>query len=164
MGWLYPSIPHQRCVVHVQRLGSILLTCRPKTLAGRDLKLLLKMLSAVRSPQERDDWLLAFQSWYDRWDEFLKERSSSPETGRSWYTHRFLRKVRTLIRNAIPDLFWYVEDPSIPKDTNGLEGRFSGLKFHYRQHRGMSLERRSAYLAWYVSTVINRTSPTLFVH
>lgn len=162
--WCSTSIPHQRCVVHVQRFGSILLTRRPKTLAGRDLKLLLKLLLAVRKAQERDDWLLAFQTWDERWSEFLKERSSSPETGRTWFTHRSLRKIRTLVRNAIPDLFLYVEDPSIPKDTNGLEGRFSGLKFHYRQHRGLSLERRNAYLAWYITAVINRNSPTPFGH
>ncbi len=50
---------------------------------------------------------------------------------------------------ALPDMFHYLDDPHISKTTNGLEGYFSRLKSHYRQHRGLSPRKRPNYFAWY---------------
>lgn len=160
----YLDIPHQRCVTHVQRHGLRLLTKNPKTQPGKELKPLIQVLSQVQTKEQKDNWIKAVLKWNQRWDEFLKERSYFYQTNRWWYTHKSLRRARALLINALPNLFYYLNDISIPKTSNGLEGRFSALKFHYAQHRGLSKQRRSAYLAWYLTVVINGEKPTRFVH
>lgn len=161
---VYPNIPHQRCRIHVQRLGLALLTRNPRTLAGQELRSLVKTVTKIENKQQRDEWINQFLLWCKRWDSFLKERSYLEGTRKWWYTHKSLRRAKALILNALPNLFHYLEDNTIPKDTNGLEGRFSMLKQHYRQHRGLSKMRRAAYLAWYVAIIINREKPTHFFH
>jgi transposase-like protein len=161
---VYPDIPHQRCVTHVQRWGLILLTRNPKTEAGRELKPLLQILSLIDTAEQKDLWIKYFDLWLNRWVNFLKERSYLKGTRKWWYTHKSLRRVRALLLGAIPGLFHYLNDKNIPKTTNGIEGRFSSLKQHYRQHRGLSKQRREAYLAWYLTAIINRELPTRFEH
>lgn len=158
---VYPDIPHQRCVVHVQRQGLAWLTRNPKTIPGQQLKPLVQQLSKIETRKRADQWTRQVLGWERRWNQFLKQRTYLPGTKHWWYTHRSLRKVRALVINAIPDLFHYLDDQSIPKTSNGLEGRFGSLKNHYRQHRGLSKERREAYLAWYLTVVVNGEKPTL---
>jgi hypothetical protein len=169
---VYSHIPHQRCIIHVQRLGLALLTRNPRTLAGQELRSLIKTIAQIENKLQRDEWVNRLLLWCSKWDSFLKERSyfsarggsafGREETGKWWYTHKSLRRAKALILNALPNLFHYLEDNTIPKDTNGLEGRFSMLKQHYRQHRGLSKLRRKAYLAWYVTMIINKKKQRVF--
>jgi len=158
-----PNIPHQRCLVHVQRYALALITRNPKTTPGRQLKPLVQQLSKLETRKQKDLWIRKTLSWEKRWNQFLKERTYLEGTRSWWYTHRSLRRVRALVINAIPDLFHYLENNKIPKTSNGLEGRFGSLKMHYRQHRGLSKKRRKAYLAWYLTVVVNEEKPTRFV-
>ena len=161
---VYPNISHQRCVTHIQRLGLTLVTRNPKTLPGKELRPLVLTITKIKTKQQKDAWTNEFMLWNKKWNYFLKERTYLEGSTRWWYTHKYLRRVRALIVNAIPDLFYYLEDQLIPKDTNGLEGRFSSLKQHYRQHRGLSKERRETYLAWYVTVMFNKEKPTRFLY
>lgn len=157
---VYPDIPHQRCVVHVQRQGLAWLTRNPKTIPGQQLKPFIQELSTIETRERAHQWTNAIWDWEQRWSHFLKQRTYFPGTRHWWYTHRSLRKVRALVIHAIPHVFHYLDDRSIPKTSNGLEGRFGSLKNHYRQHRGLSKKRREAYLAWYVTVVVNGEKPT----
>ncbi len=164
----YPEIPHQRCMVHLQRLSLALITRKPRTCAGQEIKPLVKLLSAIDTVEKKKQWIKSFEKWCAKHENFLKEKTY-PETHvvngkRWWYTHKSLRRVRALIANAIPNLFYYLDDENIPKTSNGLEGRFSSLKQHYRQHRGLSKKRREAYLAWYITVVVNKELPTRSVN
>lgn len=159
----YPDIPHQRCMVHVQRQGLAWLTRNPKTIPGQQLKPLIQVLSTIETREQADQWTTAILEWEQQWNTFLKQRTFFPGTRRWWYTHRSLRKVRALLIHAIPNLFQYLDDPDIQKTSNGLEGRFGSLKNHYRQHRGLSTKRRGGYLAWYLTVVVNGEKPTRFV-
>ena len=60
-----------------------------------------------------------------------------------------IKRARSMLLRALPDMFHYLDDRHIPTTTNGLEGYFSRLKSHYRQHRGHSPRRRPNYFAWY---------------
>jgi hypothetical protein len=142
-------------VVHVQRQGLAWLTRNPKTIPGQQLKPLVQQLTKIETWEQANQWTKAILDWEQKWNAFLKQRTYFPGTGHWWYTHRSVRKVRVLVIHAIPDLFHYLDDRLIPKTSNGLEGRFGSLKMHYRQHRGLSKERREAYLAWYLTVVIN---------
>ena len=162
--FLYPSIPHQRCLVHLQRMALIFLTQKPKTQAGVELREMAKRLNSITTHAEHYFWQRDFYRWCHRHYSLLKERSFSFQRAHWWYTHRYLRKVRRMIINALPDMWHYLDHPQISKDTNGLEGRWSSLKIHYRQHRGLSKRFRPAYLSWYLTTVFNREKPTRFDH
>lgn len=157
---IYPDIPHQRCVTHVQRRLRSLVTRRPKTAAGRELSILIPSLSRITNEEERQLWENLFWDWCERWEVFLNERSRSKDRRHWWYTHKQLRQARSLIRGALPDLFHYLKDSNIPKTSNDLEGRFSSFKQHYGQHRGLSLRRRGGFIAWYLTVVINGDLPT----
>lgn len=162
--FVYPGIPHQRCTVHLKRYCQTLVTQNPRTLAGKELLPLVQMVTKIKTKKQRDEWISQFFLWCQKFDEFLKERSCLEGSTKWWYTHKYLRSVRSHIKNAIPDLFYYLEDRTIPRDTNGLEGRFNSLKQHYRQHRGLSKSRREPYLVWYTTVVINKEKPTRFLY
>ncbi|MCG2687722.1 transposase [Candidatus Parcubacteria bacterium] len=118
---VYPDTKIQRCVIHIIRQSNRWLTKNPKTRAGRELLVLVKQLSQIQTKRQKRRWIRSFRYWCGRHDKFLKERSYGP-TGRWWYTHRRLRATRSLIKNAIPDLFRHVSDPTVPKTSNHVEG------------------------------------------
>ena len=74
------------------------------------------------------------------------EMAASEETGRFFSD---IKRARSMLLHALPDLFHCLDDPHISTTTNGLEGYFSRLKSHYRQHRGLRPHRRPNYFAWY---------------
>ena len=157
----YPDVPHQRCTTHLQRQSLAWITQNPRTEAGREIRPLAVEIPHIKSFEQRDMWISDFENWCAKWKLFLKEKSfAEDESGKWWYTHKQLRRVRSYIRNAIPNLLHYLDDKTIPKNTNGLEGRFSSLKQHYRQHRGLSKARREGYIAWYISRIVNHDPPT----
>lgn len=49
---VYPSIPHQRCLVHVQRQSLAWLTRNPKTIPGQQLKPLIQTLSTIETREQ----------------------------------------------------------------------------------------------------------------
>jgi hypothetical protein len=61
-----------------------------------------------------------------------------------------VRRSFVTIKNALPDLFHYLENPRIPKSTNGLESFFGHLKQNIFIHRGLSKEHFKNYLKWYL--------------
>ena len=161
---IYPAIPHQRCVTHIQRKGFTLLTKNPTTQAGQELRRLFEILPRLTTKEDKDDWTSYFKNWCSRWDDLLKEKNYLAEKKRWWYKHKTLRRAKSLIGRALPNLFHFIADKTIPKTTNGLEGRFGALKQHYRQHRGLSKSRREAFLGWYLTLTTNHEKPTRFVH
>jgi hypothetical protein len=146
---VWPDTPVQRCVIHVHRQAMAWLTKKPKTDAGRELRPIMSALLMVRTSAQRDDWLASLREWEKKHHNFLKERSCG-ENG-WWYTHRKLRAVRTLLRNASPDLFRYIDDPTVPRTTNHVEGGLnSRIKELLRSHRGISKNQRLALVSWYL--------------
>lgn len=150
----FPEAIHQRCIVHVQRLGLALLTRKPKTLAGWYLRLLIRHIADVHAPEERDLWIAAFRQWVLSWDNFLNEKTtvSAPKPGQRkwWYTHRKLRKVRSLIVRALPDLFHFIDNPVVIATTNRLEGGlFNSLKEQTSIHRGLSQPKQQSFVSWW---------------
>ena len=140
---LWPGIITQRCLVHMQRQG--LSWCRrsPKTVYGRDLRTLFCGLTDIDTEDERDSFIVEFVYWEKTFGEIIKLRK---ERGKVFSD---VKRARSLIINALPDMFHYLDNPRIPRSTNGLEGYFSRLKPHYGQHRGLIPKKRANYFAWY---------------
>lgn len=153
---VYPHIPHQRCLVHIQRQVQAWLSNNPRTAAGKTLRVTIAGLATIATHTQKDRFIDRFREWYISSEIFLNERTYLTGVTKRWqYTHRNLRKARTLLAHALPDMWHYLDDTRIPKDTNGLEGRFGSLKQHYRQHRGLSPIKRAAYLSWYLKVWMN---------
>lgn len=137
----WPTIIIQRCLVHVQRQG--LAWCRrfPKRIEARKLRTLFLTLTAITTTQERDIWLTQLISWEAHYGTRI---AASRETG---WVFSDLKRARSMILKAVPNLFHYLDHPEIPRTTNGLEGYFGRLKDRYHDHRGLA--SLQAYFQWY---------------
>lgn len=76
---VFPGIPHQRCLVHLQRLSLVFLTRRPRTQAGWELRNLIMQINRVTTHDERYIWRKDFFHWCNKYYSFLKERSFYPD-------------------------------------------------------------------------------------
>jgi len=140
---LWPNIMIQRCLVHIQRQG--LMWCRrnPKRTDAKYLRKLFLQVTYIYSYKERDVLLSDLRVWEQR---FSSSLASKPEKGK---VISDIKRARSMLLKAIPNMFHYLNNPSIPKSTNGLEGYFSRLKAQYRQHRGLAPKKRNNYFKWY---------------
>lgn len=146
---VFPKAIHQRCLVHIQRFCETYLTQNPKTWAGRELKETISLVNTITTHQERMLFETRIFDWQRRYELLLKEKTYSFD-GSSWYTHRNLRRVIHHILEALPDMWHYLDDKNITKDTNGLEGRLTDLKHKFKTHRGLKRTKRELYLGWYL--------------
>lgn len=140
----------QRCVVHVQRMCQIWLRMRPKTEAGIELRAIVTQLHRINTTLKRDYWIVSLIHWYEKHKDFINEKTVNLESGRYWYKHKMVRRSFIVIKKALPDLFHYLDNPKIPKSTNGLESFFGHLKGHLNVHRGLSKEHRKNFIRWYL--------------
>jgi hypothetical protein len=138
--WAFSGIPFQMCHFHQLQIVARYTTLNPKLPASIELLALVKTLSHTDSESFRD----AFSHWCRRWDQFLKEKSVDPNTGRSSYTHRRLRSARDSIKRHLPFLFTHEKYPefNIPNTTNSLDGNFKKVKIAIGVHSGLTHERK----------------------
>ena len=141
--FLWPGIITQRCLVHVQRQG--LSWCRdsPKTAYARDLRALFRVVTNIDTKAERDLFIKELASWEQRYGQAIAKR---PERGGVFSD---IKRARSMLRKALPDMFHYLDNLDIPRTNNGAEGYFSRLKERYGQHRGLIPQKRHNYFAWY---------------
>ena len=59
------------------------------------------------------------------------------------------RRGFSLIVNAIPNIFCYLNDAEIPNTTNSLEGYFSHLKEKLSLHMVLKFENKKSFTKWY---------------
>ncbi|PIU36363.1 hypothetical protein CO008_02270 [Candidatus Roizmanbacteria bacterium CG_4_8_14_3_um_filter_36_12] len=151
----WPTTRIQRCVVHVFQLATARLTQRPKTQTGQQLRVLVHELFAVRTRRQKRRWMRVYRKWRKQHNQFLKERTIGEQPGKKrtwWYTHKRIRSVRTLLDNALPDLFTYIGHHEIPRTTNHVEGginsRLSELLY---RHRGIPLVKKEVLVATFLS-------------
>ncbi len=140
---LWPGVAVQRCLVHIQRQG--LVWCRnvPKTTYARKLRNIFLKVTGISTKRDRDAFLSLVGEWEDKYGSQIRYK---PETG---YVFSDIKRARSMLLRALPDMFHYLDDPLIPISTNCLEGYFSRLKGRYRQHRGLSRRKRNNYFQWY---------------
>ncbi len=139
----WPGITIQRCLFHIQKQGTQWLRAYPKTQAGRDLKKLLKTLPYINSLEVKQFFLNHYISWHKQYADVIKALP------RDSVANKDLKRTISLINNAIPDMFHYLDDNNIAPTTNYLEGIYSQLKHQYRCHRGLTENHKIQYLKWY---------------
>jgi hypothetical protein len=82
--------------------------------------------------------------WHEKWNGFLKERTTDPITMKWFYTHKRIRSAYRSLKTNLPYLFTYQKYPelSIPNTTNSLDDSFSYLRTLLNIRRGLKQERR----------------------
>lgn len=132
----WPDTAVQRCYFHIFQTVTRHLTMNPRLEAGKQLRALTTALMRVSTLDEATEWTRLYMAWEADWDSFLKHRTYAGthterptgigECQQWWYTHRDLRKCRTLFRDLIrrKELFcWLTTDTTpLPRTTSPLEG------------------------------------------
>lgn len=147
---VFPDAVRQRCLAHIQRECLTWLTRHPKSDAGRELRSITMLISAIKTHNDRLYWCNLLRDWHKRHDGYLNAKTISPESHAEWYTHKMVRKAYVHLKRALPDMFRFIDNPRIPKTTNALESFFGHLKENISIHRGLSLRHSQNYLKWYL--------------
>jgi transposase-like protein len=140
---VWPEIVIQRCIVHVQRQGLSWCRQKPKRTDAKRLRTLFLKLSSVNTYTQAQDYLHRIERWDQR---FGARIHATPEHG---YVFSDLKRARSMLLKALPNLFHFIGNPDIASSTNALEGYFSRLKEQYRKHRGLSPRHRKHFFLWY---------------
>lgn len=137
---VFRGIPVQMCHFHQKRIVTRYLTTRPKLPASQELRTI-----ATTVPHTNETELTKqLNDWFQKWEQFLKQKTTDQNTGRWFYTHKRTRSAyRSLITN-LPYLYTYQKYPElkIPNTTNSLDGYFNRLKSLLNVHRGLNPKRR----------------------
>ena len=133
----------QRCIVHIQRQGLSWCRQKPKRTDARKLRQLFLRVCNISSQIQSQEFINAFDKWEKTYGQKIIQIKN-----RGWVASD-LRRARSMLINAIPFMFNYLEDNNIPHSTNAIEGYFSRLKQHYRQHKGLSKKHQENYFKWY---------------
>ena len=133
------------CHFHQKQIITKHLTTRPKLEASIELKKIAETL--CNTTEEK--FTIVLDLWHKKWQDFLKERTVDPETGKWLYTHKRIRSAHYSLRKNLPYLFIYQKYPdlNIPNTTNSLEGSFSHLKDLIKLHRGLKLKIKYKMIA-----------------
>lgn len=146
---VFSGIPVQMCHFHQKAILRRYLTLKPKLEAGQELLAIGKTLTFATE----EDFGILLDEWFERWKDFLKEKTFESD-GRHWhYTHKKIRSAYHSLKNNLPYLFTFQKYPElkIPNTTNSLDGFFSKMKTLLRVHNGLSEERRNRV----VSEILN---------
>jgi hypothetical protein len=140
---VWPSILIQRCLVHIQRQG--MMWCRrfPNRTDAKHLRRIFQRVTYIRTHEEKEGFLKVLKEWEMKFGCLIE---LNRERGRVFSD---VKRARSMLLKALPDMFHYLDDPLIPFSTNGLESYFSRLKANYRRHRGLSPVRWKNYFRCY---------------
>lgn len=150
VGKAYPNAIIQRCLVHVKRQVKNYLSENPKHVTSRELLVLSREITKLKTVEQANIWLLNFKKWYEDNEHYINETTFNEETKREWFTHKNLHLATTHIINAIPNMFAYLDDPEIPYSSNRIESYFSHLKEKLTLHRGLRFNSKKNFIKWYL--------------
>lgn len=140
----FDNIPVQMCQFHQSAIIRRYLTKKPKLKAAQEL---MKVADLMKQT-DKESFVGALQLWFDKWQQFLNERTTNSITGKSFYTHKRLRSAYRSLKNNLPWLFtWYDNiELNIPNTTNAIDGHFADLKNKLRNHNGLSRKRKIKFI------------------
>lgn len=140
----FTNIPLQMCQFHQSAIIRRYLTKKPKLKAAQELMEVVNLMKHT----DKESFIGALELWFDKWKEFLNERTVSSSSTKSFYTHKKLRSAYRSLKNNLPWLFtWYdFIELGIPNTTNAIDGHFADLKNKLRNHNGLSLKRKMKFI------------------
>lgn len=140
----FGNIPVQMFRFHQASIARRYLTKKPKLKAAQELVFVVDMMK--QADKESFEGLLHL--WFEKWGNFLNERTINPMTNKSFYTHKRLRSAYRSLKNNLPWLFTRHENTEldIPNTTNAIDGHFADLKNKLRNHNGLSKARKMKFI------------------
>ena len=148
--YVFPNVPRQRCVVHVQRDCLASITQKPRYPETRLFRNIVLQLSDVYTVNDKLWWLNVYSNWVEENEEYVFQKAVVPQTHQEYYVHNDLRKAYIHLKRALPNLFTYIDCPGVPKTTNALEAFFGHIKDQIRSHRGLAESRVDNFIKWYL--------------
>lgn len=148
--YVFPNVPRQRCVVHVQRECLTSITQHPRSAEAKLFRNLVQQLSIVDTNNDKLWWLSQYSRWTEDYLEYVFQKGIISYSKQEYYTHNDLRKAYIHLKRALPNLFTYIDHPGVPKTTNALEAFFGHIKDQIRQHRGLAEARIDNFLKWFL--------------
>ena len=151
---VFKGIPIQLCQFHQIKTVTTKLTRKPKLEASKELRKIALTLTKTTEERFTNELIV----WYEKWKEFLEEKTLNIETNREYYTHKRLRSAYNSLNKNLPHLFTYQKYPelNIPNTTNSLDGGvFSHLKKLLKNHNGLRVELREKL----VDDYLNKKAP-----
>ena len=129
------------CHFHQKQIIRRYLTNKPKLEASIELKQITKTLTY----SNEQTFTKKLNEWHDKWKDWLKEKTTNPETGKQFYKHKKVRSAFRSLKSNLPFLFTYQKylNLNIPNTTNSLDGYFNVLKSKLNVHRGLNKFRRN---------------------
>lgn len=99
------------------------------------------------------DFQVTLNAWLERHQTYFNERTSNAQTGKSHYTHKYLRSAYLSLKQNLPLLFTFEQYPdlNIPNTANLAESCFAGLKDALRCHLGLNLAHKIQFILDYFS-------------
>lgn len=140
----FKTIPVQMCQFHQSAIIRRYLTKKPKLKAAQELLVVVDLMKQT----DKESFEGALNQWHEKWRDFLDERTTNADTGRSFYTHKRLRSAHRSIKSNLPWLFtWYDNlKLNIPNTTNAIDGHFADLKNKLRNHNGLFIKRKMKFI------------------
>jgi hypothetical protein len=137
---VFKDIPVQICQFHQIQTVTKYLTRRPKTDAGKALRLLALTLTKT----DEESFTRALTEYEERWTSFLSEKTIVLGLKRPQYTHKNVRSAFFSLKRNLPYLFTYLRYPklNIPNTTNTIDGSFASVKKKTGAHHGLRRDRR----------------------
>ena len=140
----FKNIPVQMCQFHQTAIIRRYITKKPRLQASIELNQIVKLMINT----DKESFEGALNQWYEKWCNFLDERTINLETGKSHYTHKRLRSAYKSLNTNRKWLFtWYdYLELGIPNTTNAIEGHFADLKNKLRNHNGLNIIRKMRFI------------------
>ena len=110
------------------------------------------MIHEIDTHDDKRVFILWLARYEEKYKAVLTQRtySNDPDSKRRWwYTHQSVRSAFIHLKSSLSNMFFYLDDPSVPRHTNGLEGEFTHLETKLNMHRGLSRNRRKGFTSWY---------------
>ena len=113
--FLTSTIPHQRCLSHVQRELLRLSPLKSPLPPTQKLRLIGEYVIGIQNHEEKYYWLSSVNYWISEYDNLLKEKTIGVGTKKKWwYTHGNLRRAIKLLTFNEKHLFAYLDYSFIP--------------------------------------------------
>jgi len=133
----FKAYPIQMCHFHQRKTINRYLTRNPRLEASKDLQKIMYNLTSTT----QTIFTKKLNEWYEKYQEFINQKSSSLITKKEHYTHPRVRSAyRSLITN-LPYLFTYKNQKKlvIHNTTNSIDGGvFSPMKKLLKIHNGFT--------------------------
>lgn len=152
LGGLFQALRQYRvqmCQFHQMMIVRRYLTSKPELPAANELLKISNLLTHT----DKDSFIGLLNQWYDKWKDFIQERTTDNKTGKSSYTHKRLRSAYLSLQRNMYWLWTFYDYPEllIPNTNNALEGVFTDIKTKLRVHSGISKYRRMALIQEYIA-------------